>query len=626
MTAFLTIKSRGDFAQIAVSREGDLPEVIWSRVLSEWGTEGPDPATRIYVPVERFLSQLVWLAEACRRHKVGIQWDDTVVAMVRAGQGERRALDRLGEDHKPLSAEEAQQRLSGSRFTRELRDFQKRDLGKLLALPNGANFSVPGAGKTAVTYALYEAERMAGRVERLLVVAPLSAFEAWMTESVECFGQAPLLYRYDGDGLPERTEVCLVNYQRLAASYEQIAAWVAGKPCHVVLDEAHRMKRGWAGEWGRSALSLAYLAARRDVLTGTPAPQGMRDVEALLDFTWPGQARRIIPPEIFDRFPPPNAPASVANAIRPLFARTRKSELDLPEPDFFVTVLPLEGLQRQIYQALRNEYAGLFPVSRRERSDFAKMGEIVMYLLEAATNPQLLPAGASQFDDSGFRHPPLAIPAGSPLAELIAAYGRYETPRKFVELGRLVKANAEAGRKTLVWTNFVRNILTLERMLTRYRPAIIHGGIPSNMNQPNAQRTREGELERFRQHGDCMVLLANPAATSEGMSLHRHCHDAIYVDRTFNAGQYLQSVDRIHRLGMDNVDTRITLLVTADTVDQVVDRRIREKAERLGAILEDQDIATMALPDEDDYGRAVETEEDLAALFAHLRGEESPGS
>ena len=46
------------------------------------------------------------------------------------------------------------------------------------------------------------------------------------------------------------------------------------------------------------------------------------------------------------------------------------------------------------------------------------------------------------------------------------------------------------GRKTLVWTNFVRNILTLERMLARYRPAIIHGGIPSDMVQPNAQRTR----------------------------------------------------------------------------------------------------------------------------------------
>ena len=37
-------------------------------------------------------------------------------------------------------------------------------------------------------------------------------------------------------------------------------------------------------------------------------------------------------------------------------------------------------------------------------------------------------------------------------------------------------------------------------------------------------------------------------------------------------------------------------------------------------LLADHDIASMALPDDDDYGRAIETDEDLAALFAHLRG------
>jgi SNF2 family DNA or RNA helicase len=121
-----------------------------------------------------------------------------------------------------------------------------------------------------------------------------------------------------------------------------------------------------------------------------------------------------------------------------------------------------------------------------------------------------------------------------------------------------------------------------------------------------------------------MVLIANPAATSEGVSLHRECHEAVYVDRTFNAGQYLQSVDRIHRLGMDfNVETRIRFLVTEHTVDQVVDQRIAEKVERLGAVLSDADVTTMSLPDEEDYGRAIDTEEDLVALFAHLRGAES---
>lgn len=621
MLPSLTITSRNDIAEVAVARSEDVPEVLWSRVLAEWGLRGTNPSRCILVPIERFLSQLAWLGPACRLYRVGIEWDDNTRKLIAAAQAERRSLDGITAGITAVSEDAVKERLADTRFTRDLRSFQLRDLGKLLALPNGSNFSVPGAGKTAVAYALYECEKSAGRVTRLLIVAPLSAYDAWITEAKECFSVAPIIHPYDGGNIPSDAEVCLVNYQRLAGAYEAIAHWVSSQPCHVILDEAHRMKRGWTGEWGKSSLNLAYLAARRDVLTGTPAPQSMRDLEALLDFTWPGQARRILPAEVFERSPPSNTPNMVAQAVRSLFVRTTKSDLLLPKPKHNAIIVPLEGLQAQIYQALCNQYAGRFVLSRRDRSDFAKMGEVVMYLLEAASNPQLLAAGASQFDALSFRHPPLSIPEQSTLADLLAAYGRYETPRKFIELAKLVKQNADLGRKTLVWTNFVRNILTLERLLARYEPAIIHGGVPSVIAAPTASRTREMELERFRTSASCCVMLANPAATSEGVSLHRHCSDAIYLDRTFNAGQYLQSVDRIHRLGIpQDHETRITFLITESTIDEVVDGRIREKSERLGVLLEDHDIASMALPDDDDYGRAIETEDDLAALFAHLRG------
>lgn len=621
MSPSLAITSRNDTAEVSVSRNKDVPEVLWSRVIAEWGLVGPDPTSRILVPIERFLSQLAWLGPACRMYRVGIEWDENTRRLIAASQAERSALDAVVGGLTPLPEEAVRARLSGSRFKRELRSFQLRDLGKLLVLPNGSNFSVPGAGKTAVAYALYECERSAGRVKRLLIVAPLSAYGAWVTEAKECFSKVPVIHAYDGSAIPPKAEVCLVNYQRLAAAYEAISRWVASAPCHVILDEAHRMKRGWTGEWGKSSLNLAYLATRRDVLTGTPAPQSMRDLEALLDFSWPGQARRILPAEVFERSPPANTPAMVAQALQSLFVRTTKSDLSLPQPKLKAVLVPLEGLQAQIYQALRNQYAGTLVLSRRDRYDFAKMGEVVMYLLEAASNPQLLAAGASQFDAFPFLHPPLAVPPESTLPELLANYGRYETPRKFVELAKLIKQNADLGRKTLVWTNFVRNILFLERMLARYEPALVHGGVPSEITAPNASRTREKEIERFRNSEKCLVLLANPAATSEGISLHQECSDAVYLDRTFNAGQYLQSVDRIHRLGIrPDRETRITFLITAGTIDEVVDDRIREKAERLGTLLEDHDIASMALPDDEDYGRAIDSDEDLVALFTHLRG------
>jgi SNF2 family DNA or RNA helicase len=170
----------------------------------------------------------------------------------------------------------------------------------------------------------------------------------------------------------------------------------------------------------------------------------------------------------------------------------------------------------------------------------------------------------------------------------------------------------------LVWTNFVRNLTTLERMLGAYQPAVVHGGVPSEVSQPDAPRTREAEIARFRTDPGCGVLIANPAAMIEGISLHQVCHDAIYLDRTFNAGQYLQSVDRIHRLGLaPGVDTNVVFLVTDETIDLTLNSRIEVKARNL----DDENIATMSLPDDEDYGAPVDVGDDgdLAALFAHMR-------
>jgi SNF2 family DNA or RNA helicase len=312
----------------------------------------------------------------------------------------------------------------------------------------------------------------------------------------------------------------------------------------------------------------------------------------------------------------------VAEAIAPLFVRTRKSELGLKKPILSVTEVELDPLQGEIYEALLDRYAGAAQINMTDRATFARMGDITMYLLEAATNPQLLTAGSGADDEPGFRHPPLDVPPESRLWGLLQQYSRYETPAKFRQLAQMIADNAAQGRKTLVWSNFVRNLLGLERMLALHQPAVIYGGVPSELADPAAVRTRESELARFRTDDNCKVLLANPAAMSEGVSLHKVCHDAIYLDRTFNAGQYLQSIDRIHRLGLGpDEDTRITFLLTTGTIDEVIDARIKDKAARLGEMLDDVDISTMALPSDEDYGPAIDSTDDMVALFAHLRGE-----
>lgn len=448
-----------------------------------------------------------------------------------------------------------------------------------------------------------------------MVVAPLSAFEAWTTEVQVCLSPPPIVKRLEGRA-GARVEVLLVNYQRLASRWEQIVGWVLAEPTHVILDEAHRMKRGRAGAWGAKCLDLGHLAVRRDILTGTPAPQHPSDFGALLEFVWPHQSRRILPGDAFAGEPPPETMAHVSQRLRPLFARTNKDELGLEPPVLRVELVRMKPLQQEIYEAMRTRMSRAVRSSARERALLGDLATVVMYLLEAATNPALLgPAIGGTRSKLAFPEQP--IPSGSSIGQLILEYGRHETPRKFEKLAAMVAANAAEERKTLIWSNFVGNLTELaERVLAPYRPALVYGAIPSG-EDPDAV-TREAELRRFREEDSCRVLLANPAAMSEGVSLHQVCHDAIYLERTFNAGQYLQSLDRIHRLGLaPGIETRITFLVSEHTVDETVDDRVRVKAERLAAMLSDPELVTMALPDEDSYGEWVDLE-DAEFLFSHL--------
>jgi SNF2 family DNA or RNA helicase len=567
------------------------------------------------VPLERFLATRNWLGQALTTYGCDSILDERLVAILRQEDDERHEVALALADAAPaLEPDEVADLLAESRFRRKLRPFQLRDLERILALSHGANFSVPGAGKTSVAYAVYEAERIRGRVDRLLVVAPLSAFDAWVEEAEECLDPVPIVARFD-ERTGRRAEVVLINYQRLVARYEGVATWVLGGRTQVILDEAHRMKRGRGGEWGSACLDLAHLAVRRDILTGTPAPQHPNDFAALLEFVWPHQSRRILPAGVEMADPPPTVMADVSRRLRPLFARTRKDELGLDAPTLRAEVVEMKPLQREIYDALRGRMGRAVRASMRERTMFGDLGVVVMYLLEAATNPALL-APAIGGEPSRTVWPPEPIPEGSTLADKVRSYARFETPPKFERLAAMVAANVELGRKTLVWSNFVANLLELERVLAPHNPALIYGAIPSG--EETDIRTRESELRRFRTNDGCRVLLANPAAMSEGVSLHHVCHDAIYVDRTFNAGQYLQSIDRLHRLGLaPGIETRIMFLVSEDTIDATVDDRVRIKAERLAAMLSDENLVTMALPDEEAYGSWVDAD-DLDALLAHL--------
>ncbi|MGK2320634.1 DEAD/DEAH box helicase [Gordonia rhizosphera] len=484
--------------------------------------------------------------------------------------------------------------------------FQRRDIARVLSLRHGADFSVPGAGKTRVGLAVFSATRASHEADRLLIVGPKSSYEAWRTENVECFNPPLALHIYDGNIDPSADAVA-INYERLQSALPQLLEWLQQFPCLVILDEAHRMKRGTEGVYGSACLTLAPFARRRLILTGTPAPNGARDLESLFAFVWPGHGRQVVTRAVAG-----GNLAQASAALRPLFTRTTKHELEIPDPITRQRPVRLPPVHREIYDALVGQYSARAATAA---TDFQQLGRIVVYLLMAATTPALLSVGTTRYDPLAYQVPPLVPPRGSDLDTLMRDLPSYEMSPKYKEAVAIVAQNAAQGRKTLVWSTFIRSINTLADLLREYSPAVVHGGTVD----------RESEIARFR-HPDsgCFVLLSNPATLGEGISLHHECHDAVYVDRDFAAGKYLQSLDRIHRLGLPaDAETRITVLVSERTIDEVVSQRLQSKLDFMGQILDDPAVRLLAdLDDEPSIGGGID-DVDLQAIIGYLHGDPS---
>lgn len=578
----------------------------WSRLQEAFvrGVVGGSE-TRLEVRADVVLSELEVLRELRRAYNLPL----TIGPRLRDRLA-KLADDRARREHAVSAAafgpDEMTALLQGAGFKRTLKPFQLKNLCRLAALPHGADFSVPGAGKTTVALSAFAATKAVHRVERLLVVAPLAAFAAWKEDSQACFGSSFKVSVHLGPDsiIPASCDLLLTNYHRLAGDYDRLRAWISERRTHVVLDEAHRIKRGQEGIHGAAVLDLAFSAFRRDVLTGTPAPQGAHDLVAMMKFLYPGQERQLLPPDAFVESlgRKPNVLQATHVAIKKYFVRTCKSDLQLPPTQICVDRRPMGPVQKAIYSALVGKYLGSLTLNTTDRRGLRDLGLIVMYLLEAATNPLLVTAGSDENDLPAFAHPPLQVPHNATIVELLKRYAEFERPWKYEAVKAIVRDAEKSGQKVLVWSSFVRNLKFLNRELADFQPAIVHGGIPpADGAPPTAAITREAELDRFRHDPKCSVLLANPAACGEGVSLHHWCHHAVYLDRTFNAGHFLQSQDRIHRLGLaPNTETTFTFLESDESIDLSVDKRIREKVIALSVLMDDPGLVKVSLPQVDD--------------------------
>lgn len=304
----------------------------------------------------------------------------------------------------------------------------------------------------------------------------------------------------------------------------------------IVFDEFHRAKNP-ATKQGKAILTLSapYLMA----MTGTPVLNTPLDLYTVL--AWLGIERHNF--YQFKKFycymqghmvtGYKNQDLLRASLQGHMLRRKKSDELpDLPPKIYTNEYLELEGRQREVYEAIRED--------------------IKSNLVDVYTAPNPLAKMVRLRQSTGF--PGLVS----------------ETVTESVKMQRMLEIVEDCvsnGKKCVVFTNWAQVAIEAARLLFKYNPAQYHG----------ENKNAEEDKARFMGDPECKVLVGTMAKMGVGFTL-TVASTCVFLDEPWNQGTKEQCEDRLHRIGTKEPVSVITL-ICKDTIDERVHDLVYAKGE-----------------------------------------------
>lgn len=451
---------------------------------------------------------------------------------------------------------------------------------------NSCNFSVPGAGKTTIVYTSYAALKFDGEIDKLLIVGPLSSFLAWRDEYELCFGKKPDIMPLHNLTKNEKkefltkfnefqSEITFINYESFNSIIPEFKKYFENNKIMIVLDEAHKIKNPSALR-SKSILNVSTMASSRVALTGTPMPNGYTDLYNLFEFIWPKKnitGFNLNQLKILSKAPEETSIQILMENIDPFYVRIEKKHLGLPEPVFHEPIfVEMKPIQKSIYNLIIEDFLN---------TEFSKYeDEETIYLLKKAKLIRLMQSLSNPQSINLSNHNNFKENIGE-LSKIIQGYENHEIPSKYEMTLKLIDEIVERNEKVIIWCVFTHNINGLQKYLK------IKGINSEKLYGNSSNEEREKIIQEFHEDENLKVIIANPAAVAESISLHKVCHNAIYFEKNFNAAHYMQSKDRIHRVGLKaNDKINYYFIVTKDSIDIDIHYRVIEKEKTMLDIIE----------------------------------------
>lgn len=422
-----------------------------------------------------------------------------------------------------------------------------------------------GTGKTLTTIAVAGRLFFDQKIERMLIVAPLSILGVWQEEFHKFADYPYSLAVLNGTGSKKSENlrqiptkgliVGVINYESAWRLADELAAWDADL---IVCDEGHKIKTHNIAA-SKCMHRLGARARYRMLLTGTIITNKAIDVFSPYKFLNPavfGNSFYAFRNRYFDMtgygLHVPVLKAGMAKEltrrIHSIAFRATKSEcLDLPETTEIVRTVGLELDAQSLYHDMVRDNM----IQLRE-------GEVTATnVLTRLLRLSQLTGGFLCQDDSDR---PVSV-----------------SDAKLAALADIVDTAAEDGKKLVIIARFLPEIDAILRMLEKKAIgySIISGEI----------KDRDEQVRRFQTDPDTTVFVGQIATAGLGITL-TAADTMVFYSLDYSMSNFEQAKARIHRVGQRCPCTYL-YLVAAGTVDEKVLQALIDKAD-LARILIDE--------------------------------------
>jgi len=409
-------------------------------------------------------------------------------------------------------------------------DHQKTTSSFLTMNKRAFCFNEQGTGKTAS--AIWAADYLMnqGRINRVLVICPLSIMDsAWrkdlftfaMHRSVDiAYGSSDKRKQIIEGG----AEFIVINYDGVEIVADAIAN---GGFDLIIADEATHYKNVQTRRW-KVLNKLVTPDTWLWMMTGTPAAQSPLDAFGLAKLVNPNSVPRFFSAfrdmvmykiTNFKWLARPDATDTVFKALQPAIRFTKEECLDLPDMIYTKRTVEMTRQQKKYYNELRNK---LVVQTGGEQITAVNAAVEMNKLLQIASGAIYTDDGeALEFD---IKH-------------------RYKVLREVID---------ESSKKVLVFVPFKHVIDVLTSKL-------VQDGIPTEIIRGDVSVNKRTDIfKRFQETDSPQVLVIQPQAAAHGITL-TAANTVVWWGPTSSLETYAQANARVHRAGQDHKCTVVQL-------------------------------------------------------------------